>query len=179
MAFKDIFRVAFPFISAAASIGGPLGTMAASAVGKALGVDNVAAETIPDAIAVATSKDPEAMLKMKQAEEEFQLQMTKLGFDQAAKIEQIASADRANARAREIAVKDRTPSMLALSVTVGFFGLLVLFAFHDVPPAAHDILLAMIGSLGMGWAGVMTYYFGSSAGSQEKTKIISQMEQRQ
>src|SRR5436190_192676 len=104
MGFKDIFKAAFPFISAASSLGGPLGTMAAAAVGKALSVDSVTSDNIADTIAAATSKDPDAMLKLKQAEEDFQIQMTKLGFDQAAKIEELQAADRASARAREIAV---------------------------------------------------------------------------
>jgi len=171
---KDVFKTVFPFISAAASIGGPLGTMAANAVGKAIGVDNVPVDKIPDAIAAATSKDPEAMLKLKQAEQEFQLQMAKLGFDSAEKIEEVHAADRANARAREIAVRDKVPAVLAISVTAGFFGLLCLLAYHEVPKEAHDILMTMVGVLGTAWIGIITYYFGSSAGSAEKTKLLAQ-----
>lgn len=174
MGIKSIFKSAFPFISAAASLGGPLGTMAANAVGKAIGADKpLAADDIADAIAVATTKDPEAMLKLRQAEEDFQLQMTKLGFDSAEKIEEIQSADRANARAREIAVRDKIPAILAIAVTVGFFSLLALLAFHEIPAAAHDILMTMIGVLGSAWMGIVTYYFGSSAGSAEKTKLLA------
>src|SRR5690349_7235112 len=115
MGFKDIFRTAFPFISAAASIGGPLGTMAANAVGKAIGVDAVPANAdgIADAITAATSEDPDAMLKLKQAEESFQLQMTQLGFQDAEQMESLAEKDRESARDREKSVKDKTPSILA------------------------------------------------------------------
>src|SRR5207253_2109416 len=97
----------------AASLGGPLGTMAANAVGKAIGVDNVSSEQIPDAIAAATSKDPEMMLKLKQTEQEFALQMQSLGFKQVTDLLNMDAADRSNARAREIAVRDKTPMILA------------------------------------------------------------------
>jgi hypothetical protein len=174
MGFQAIFKTAFPFISAAASLGGPLGTMAANAVGKAIGVDNVAPDAVPDAIAAATSKDPDAMLKLKQAEDAFQVQMQQLGFENAQKLLDIDASDRANARAREIAVKDRTPSNLAYIVTGGFFGLLLLLAFHEVPAGVHDLLLVMLGALAGAFMGQQTYYFGSSAGSAEKTKMLSQ-----
>jgi hypothetical protein len=174
MGFQAIFKTAFPFISAAASLGGPLGTMAANAVGKAIGVDNVTTDQIPDAIAAATSKDPDAMLKLKQAEQDFQLQMQKLGFENAEKLAELDAADRASARAREMSVRDKTPAVLAYAVTAGFFSLLWLLAFHSVPVQSERILDVMVGALGTAWIGVVTYYFGSSAGSAEKTRLLAQ-----
>jgi hypothetical protein len=173
MGFQAIFKSAYPFISTAASLGGPFATMAVNAVGKALGVDNVTPENVDDVIATATSKDPDAMLKLKQAEQDFQLQMEKLGVENIQKLEELASADRASARAREISVKDKTPAILAYFVTAGFFSLLWLLAFHSVPEESQRILDVMVGSLGTAWIGVVTYYFGSSAGSDEKTKILA------
>jgi RsiW-degrading membrane proteinase PrsW (M82 family) len=99
--------------------------------------------------------------------------MAALGFDSVEKLEKIAADDRANARAREVSVRDKTPMILSFSVTGGFFGLLFLVAFHSVPPEAHDILLTMIGSLGMAFSGIVGYYFGSSAGSAAKTEILA------
>lgn len=174
MGFQAIFKTAFPFISAAASLGGPLGTMAANAVGKAIGIDNVSPDKVDDAIAEATTKDPEAMLKLKQAEADFQLRMQELGFKQATDLLNIDAADRANARAREMAVRDRTPMILAFAITIGFFSLLGMLAFHSVPQQSEKILDIMVGSLGTAWIGIVTYYFGSSAGSQEKTRIMAE-----
>lgn len=178
MGFKDIFRTAFPFISAAASLGGPLGTMAAAAVGKALNLDNVpnTSEGIADAISAATSKDPDAMLKLKQAEEAFQLQMTQLGFENVEKLEELAAQDRASARQRETVVRDKTPAILAYFVSCGFFSLLYLLAFHSIPAESQRILDVMVGSLGTAWIGVITYYFGSSAGSDRKTELLASVQ---
>jgi len=180
MGFKDIFKTAFPFLSAAASLGGPLGSMAANAVGKALGIDPPSkAEDISDAVALATTKDPDALLKLKQADQDFSIQMAKLGFDSAAKMEELVDQDRSNARAREIAVKDKVPAILAISVTAGFFGLLTLMSYHTVPAGAHDILIGMLGSLGTAWIAIISYYFGSSAGSAKKTDMMMRAQSNQ
>ena|SRR5438128_262025 len=175
MNVSHVFRTAFPFISAAASLGGPLGTMAANAIGQALGVENVTPEGIPDAIALATTKDPDALLKLKQIEVDFALRMKVLGYESAEKIEAIEAEDRANARAREMAVRDKIPAILALSVTGGFFSLLWLIAFHEIPMSSEKIIDIMIGSLGSAWIGIVTYYFGSSAGSADKSRTIAAM----
>lgn len=173
MNIKQIFKTAFPFINAALSVGGPLGTMAAAVVGTAMGVENLPVDGIEDAIALATTKDPEMMLKLRQAEQSFELQMKQLGFDSVAKIEEIHAADRANARAREMAVKDATPRQLAWLVTIGFFVILLLLTFFEVPASTKDLLMIMAGVLGTQVNGVYNYYFGSSAGSAAKTQIMA------
>ncbi len=140
-----------------------------------MGVENV--DPTPDgigaAITAAQVKDPDALLKLQQAEDAFKIQMTQLGIDSAEKMAELDNEDRASARSREIAVKDRTPMMLAISVTVGFFGMLAILAFVQTQATAHDILVGMTGSLGSAWLGIIGYYFGSSSGSAAKTEIIA------
>jgi hypothetical protein len=82
MGAMSFLKTMFPFISAAASLGGPLGTMAANAVGKALGVDKVDAS--PNGIESAITKagaSPEQIAAMQKAEQDFQVEMQKLGFE--------------------------------------------------------------------------------------------------
>src|SRR5574337_927256 len=154
MGFGGVLKTMFPFISAAASLGGPLGSLAANAVGKALNVSKVDAtpDGIGSAIAAAQIKDPDALLKLHQAE--------------------IAAKDRDSARAREISVRDWTPKALAVAVTLGFFALLALLLFRSVPSQSQSLLNVMVGSLGTAWIGIVTYYFGSSAGSARKTEML-------
>ncbi len=162
-----IVRKAFPFIAAAAS-------MAANAVGAALKMNSPldgTADAIAGAIAGAT---PDQMVALKEAEIALQAQLAQLGFAQTSDLENIAAQDRANARARQIAVKDRTPAVLAWTVTAGFFAILVMVARWGVAPQVHDLVIALIGSLGTAWTGIVTYYFGSSAGSAAKTQILAQ-----
>jgi hypothetical protein len=176
MAFTDVLKKAFPFLSAAASLGGPIGTMAATLVGKAIGVDKPPAPTvdgISNAIAVALA-DPTQRAALIQAEQQFQLQMTELGYKDAEELAATDAADRANARNREVALKDRIPAILALLVTLGFFGVLAFMLKYKVPAEGHDAMLLMLGGLGSAWTSVVAYYFGSSAGSAEKTKLLSE-----
>jgi hypothetical protein len=64
------------------------------------------------------------------------------------------------------------PPVLAGTVTVGFFGIMVMMFIGKVD-SANPAILMMLGSLGTAWTGIIAYYFGSSAGSQAKTDLLS------
>jgi hypothetical protein len=175
MSFTEVVRKSFPFISAAASLGGPVGTIAAGLVGKAIGVDKVSptADGISNAIASAFA-NPEQRAALIDAENKFQLQMKELGYESAEQLAATDAADRASARGREIALKDKVPAVLALLVTLGFFGVLGYMLTHQVPPSSHDTMLLLLGSLGSAWISIISYYFGSSSGSDRKTELLAQ-----
>lgn len=88
---------------------------------------------------------------------------------------QLDAADRASARARQMAVKDWIPSALALLVTFGFFGILGAMLKWDVPSDNKPVLFAMVGSLGTAWVAIVGYYFGSSSGSAAKSETIDRL----
>jgi hypothetical protein len=88
-------------------------------------------------------------------------------------MEEADDADRANACAREISVKDLTVPTLAIGITLGLFGLLAFLCSHDVPPATQTLLNIMIGSLGAAWIGIVAYYFGSSSGHARATELLA------
>jgi hypothetical protein len=175
MSFSEVMKKAFPFISAAASLGGPVGTIAATLVGKAIGVDNVepTSDGISNAIATAFA-DPTQRAALIKAEQDFQAQMAELGYKDAEALAATAAADRASAREMQIQTKSILPGVLAVLVTFGFFGLLGLSAFHTMPKSSEKILDVMTGSLGTAWIMIITYYFGSSAGSDRKTELLAQ-----
>jgi len=176
MAFSDVFKKMFPFLATAAgAVGGPIGAMAASVLGKVIGAD-VKPETLVNKIQ-EMSMTEEGRLKLEQAEHDFALSMQKLGFEHEEQLEQLLMADRANAREREKVVRDKMPTILGLSVTGGFFGLVGLMAFHAFPEQTKDVLLMLVGALTVGWKDVMGYFFGSSAGSDRKTEILASEKQ--
>lgn len=178
MGFKGVLKSMFPFIATAASLGGPLGNMAATAVGKAIGIDKVDAtiDGITDAITSAQVKDPTILLKLKETEQQFQVTMAQLGYDSISKLEQIDAEDRANARAREIQVKDNTPKILAFIVVLVTLTLEGILIFHGNPPTVEGVVLGrVLGTLDTATITVLAYYFGSSSGSTAKNSVIENM----
>ena len=168
------FKKVAPWVAAAASsaLPGPIGMAArvvATAIGKPVKAD---VGEIAAAVAGAT---PEQLATIQHADQQFQLDMQKLGFQHQEELAQGAYADRASARLREVSLRDRMPTILGLFVTLGFFGLVGLMAFHAFPDKTRDVLMLLIGALTVGWKDVMGYYFGSSAGSDDKNEIISNL----
>jgi len=89
-----------------------------------------------------------------------------LGLD----FEKLSVEDRKSARDMQSSTKSIIPSVLALSITVGFFGILVGLMTEQFKTS--DALMMMLGSLGTAWTGIIAFYFGSSAGSQAKDQLL-------
>lgn len=152
------------------ALGGPLGGAAASFIADKLGIKEGTIEAVSEVLnSGKMSADQIASLKL--AEIEFQK------FLEANKIElaKLDVEDRASARAREVAVKDWIPGLLAILLTAGFFGVLIYMLQFGTPVSGRDALLVMLGSLGTGFANVLAYYFGSSSGSSAKNAIIERL----
>jgi hypothetical protein len=58
-------------------------------------------------------------------------------------------------------------------VVIGFFVLLYLLLLKTVPEQNRDLLNLVVGALIGSFASVVSYFFGSSAGSSAKDKTIS------
>jgi len=164
------FKKVAPWVAAAAgcALPGPVG-MAAKLVANAIGKP-VRADVGEIAAAVAGAS-PEQLAAIQAANNQFQIDMQKLGFQH----EEDFLADRANARAREVAVRDRMPAFLAVVLTVGFFGVLLLLAYHAVPDKSRDVFMILLGALTVGFKDALGYYLGSSASSEAKNEIISNL----
>jgi hypothetical protein len=92
----------------------------------------------------------------------------------------VEAEDRASARKREADTGDtRTPQILAGVMVAGFFGVLAWLLAQGMPPAGGEALLVLLGALSTGVAAVLSYYFGSSSGSFQKSMQIKEMTERQ
>jgi hypothetical protein len=150
------------------ALGGPFGGLAGTLLGKVLGVD--ATNPTEDQLAQAVQgMTPADYAKIKQAELDFKAHMAELGIQEA----QLTYQDRDSARKREMEVKDWTPRLLALGLTVGFFTLLAFLVFHEAPPGSRDLLNIMLGALGGGWTTMLAYYFGGSQGGDSAVSKLS------
>lgn len=151
---KSVLSTVAPTLASA--VGGPLAGVATTAIISALGL---APDTRPEQVAsIVTGASVDQLAQLKKADEEFAEKMGQLEIDAS----KLAVDDRSNARAREVALKDHAPMGLAALITFGFFGLLGMMAFHDVPAGNQQILNIMLGSLGAGFTMVLGYYFGAS-----------------
>lgn len=102
----------------------------------------------------------------------FEQKMAEIEATLKVKLEEIAANDRNSARQREMAIKDKTPAYLAYGITIGFFSILGFMLLKQIPETGHDALLIMLGALGGAWGAVVSYYFGSSAGSERKSDLL-------
>lgn len=169
MDWKNVIGTVAPWIATALT--GPLGGMAVGALADVFGLTDKTEDAIKQAISGAT---PEQMLALKQADQQFALRMQELGFQSIKDLETIAAGDRDSARKREMTVQDWTPRVLACAITLGFFTVLTLMMRNELPKEGRDALLIMLGALGTSWTAVVSYYFGSTAGSARKTELLGQ-----
>src|SRR5437763_4663343 len=100
---------ALPWISAAVTCNAPaLVGLAANAVSNATG-KSVEADSAAIADAITGAK-PEQIETLKQEEIDFALKIQQLGFQHEEELEELMVEDRANARARQMALRDRIPA---------------------------------------------------------------------
>jgi hypothetical protein len=141
---------------------GPAGGIAVSLVSKALGIDEKDVQSTIDSGKLSADQ----LTSLKQAEIELQAKAQELGLD----FEKLATEDRKSARDMQIATKSIIPAILAIGVTVGFFGILIGLMTGNVTKS--DALLLMLGSLGTAWTAIMSFYFGSSAHSEKQSEML-------
>jgi len=151
----------------ASALGGPAAGLGVKALENVFGLPAGDKEVALQAIAAAT---PDQLLALKKADGDFAVQMKNLDID----LEKISAADRDSARRREIDSHDSTtPRLLAMLLTVGFFGLLGFLLWREPPQGSATVLNVMLGSLGTGFATMLAYYFGSSSGSVRKDQMLA------
>lgn len=164
--WKDVVGTVAPALASA--LGGPLSGMAVGLIGKVFGLDAASEEQVSAAIAGAS---PDDLLKLKQAELDFQAKIKELDVD----LVRISSDDRNSARQREVAVKDRTPQLLAALIVGGYMFVQWYLLTHVVPTEMRDLIMRMLGVLDAALTMVLAYYFGSSSSSRTKDETISKL----
>lgn len=66
-------------------------------------------------------------------------------------------------------------AFLAISIVYGFFGIVGVLLFSEVPEGSRDILGPLIGVIGAAVGTIVGYRWGSSSGSARKSDIINEI----
>ena len=148
----------------ATALGGPLAGLAIEAVSKAVGIDP---KDVQSTINEGKLTADQIML-LKQAEIDMAAKAQEMGLNFA----KLNVEDRKSAREMQAETRSYIPAILAITVTVGFFGILVGLMTETFKTS--DALMLMLGSLGTAWTGIIAFYFGSSASSQNKDDLLHQ-----
>lgn len=173
--WKKTLGAVAPMIGTA--LGGPLGGAAATTLVAKLGlskdgkpVDPTNQADFESAMADALLK-PEQVVQIKLAEMDFNKSMTELGIKSKEDLLKIAADDRASARAREVSLKDKYVPVLA-TVIVGSFVATVLAILRGWGRVEAAFAGTLVGYMAAQAQAVVNYYFGSSAGSEDKNQLL-------
>jgi hypothetical protein len=181
MDFKDLAAKVVSFAPVLGTvIGGPAGAAAGTAVASLAKVFGLKEDATPDQIGAAISTDPDAAMKVKLAEMDYQNQEKQREL--AAQLQEQAGqlADVQNARQMNVdntkatGKRDTNLYLLAWVIVFGFFALVGLLIFKELPKDSNGVIFMLFGALASGFTGIIGYFFGSSAGHAEATRLLAQ-----
>lgn len=154
--------------TAVAALAGPYAPLAMGVMRKVLNVEKPDDESLEAAV-LAAAGDPSAVVKLKEIEAQMIAQQDNLGV----RFEELANADRADARARQVALRDNTPAVLTYVLTAMFAVAVGYAMVFGLPENGGEALMLLLGQLSAGFGAGIAYHLGSSAGSKAKTDILS------
>ena len=153
----------------ASAVLGPLGAVAVSAIGSALGVSDATQDKIADVIKNG-QLTPEQLSKIKELELKYQADEKERGF----KYSELEFADTKSARDMQMSTKSMTPSILTWIIVAITLACEAMLLFNQVPPGADPIIIGrVLGTMDAALITVLGFWFGSSHGSQNKDALIA------
>ena len=154
MNFKSLLSKAAPFLGGL--VGGPFGAIAGSVVKGLLtpGNDNPSDGELKIALENAT---PEQLLALKK--EDIRLKAKQAEFEHKNKA--LLVDDSKDARKMNIETREYTPSILAYSILIGFFALMIgLFLDNHIPDGSSKVIFSLAGTVTTLLVTVFNFYFG-------------------
>lgn len=152
---KNLVGTVAPALGSA--LGSPLGGAAISMIADKLGVPNNQ-QAVEKAIRQAT---PDEMLKLKEADNEFEIKMKELDVD----VFRLETEDKQNARAAFS--KDWTTKLMGLLTLSGFMGYIFLVTLQPPEQNSEALINLVLGYLGGLASAVISFYFGASQSKED------------
>lgn len=149
----------------ATAVAGPAGGAAVGWIASKLGIDDATVEGVTQAL----TGNPELTMKLK----ELDLEYAKLEVQDRDSARQAYAAVATSENATQLD-KVVVP-LLALGVVGLAFALIAILMFVNTPQDQQQIIIFALGFITSAAGQVLSFYFGSSQGSKEKTKEIQEM----
>jgi hypothetical protein len=156
---------------AATLITGPLGGLAVSALGEALGMSEPTRQKIEEVLTSGTLTG-EQIAALRQADNALKVRMRELDI----KVEELEVEDRKSARDRETKTGGITTPVLAWVVVGGFLAMAggILFGGAKVESVVAGTIIGYVSAKA---EQVLSYYFGSSRGSDDKSGMLARLQE--
>ncbi len=146
------------------------GGFAASLISDVLGCDDTP-EGIETALVNITPEQTVGLRKAVMAHKERLIELAHLN-------EKMYLEDKGNARQRQVdseratGKRDINLYIIAWTVIIGFFGLVGFLIFFTIPPANLGPVNQLFGAIAAGFGMILSYFFGSSKSSSDKTAMM-------
>jgi hypothetical protein len=148
----------------AGAVAGPLGAAAVSAIASKLGVSDSVEE-----VAKAIAGDPQAAQKLAELELEY-AKIDAQDRDSARKAYSAVATSENSTKLEKLVVP-----ILALGVVGLAFTLIGILMFVDTPSDQQQLVIFALGFITSAAGQVLSFYFGSSQGSKDKTEEMKGM----
>jgi hypothetical protein len=153
-------------------LGGPLAGLAVDLLGPKLGITDATKDKINEVLQ-NDQLTGDQIVAVKAAELEAKAKEGELGF----KFAELEYKDIDSARNREVQVKDNVNKILAYTV-VGSFIAMVAATLMGYAKVESVLAGTLVGYLSAKAEQVLAYYFGSTKGSADKTKLLANSVQK-
>jgi len=149
----------------ATAVAGPAGGAAVGWIASKLGIDDATVEGVTEAL----TGNPEMTMKLKELDLEY-AKLDQQDRDSARKAyAQVATSEYATHLEKAVV------PILALGVVGLAFMLIAILMFVNTPQDQQQIIIFALGFITSAAGQVLSFYFGSSQGSKDKTKEIQDM----
>jgi len=143
---------------------GPAGGIAVTLVSKALGIDEKDVQKTIESGKLSADQ----LASLKQAEIELQAKAQELGLN----FEKLATDDRKSAREMQINTKSFVPALLSILIVVAWALIQYFLLTHLIAQEMRELVARVLGTLDSALMLVLSFYFGSSSGSQSKDELL-------
>tara|TARA_Y100000310_G_scaffold45158_1_gene42126 strand:+ start:912 stop:1400 length:489 start_codon:yes stop_codon:yes gene_type:complete len=158
MSWKSILSSIAPTIATA--LGGPVaGTATKFLAAKFLNDEDAPTSEVESFVLGA---NPDQLLAIKNADNEFKLQMEKAGID----VFKITADDKKNARFEH--KHSIMPAILSVGLTLAVGAIIYLLFYLSPPEGSRDVLFMVLGVVIKEWGGSMQFWFGTTRSSANK-----------